>query len=92
MLVGSRHVLLRGRGQSHEVTDKTAGFTPATRYTDPATGKFIVVNNQTGNVIQSERHDQAFFPQSVNPWPVPARVFRAGALSGRRSYPPLEAA
>lgn len=35
-----------------QVPDKTAGFTPATQYVDPATGKFIVVNNETGRVIQ----------------------------------------
>src|SRR5208337_713998 len=39
-------------GVPSQVVDRTAGFTPATQYLDPATGKFVVVNNQTGNVIQ----------------------------------------
>jgi RHS repeat-associated protein len=39
-------------GVPSQVPDKTAGFTPATQYVDPATGKFIVVNNATGNVVQ----------------------------------------
>ena len=39
-------------GVPSQVVDRTAGFTPATQYVDPETGKFIVINSQTGNVIQ----------------------------------------
>jgi RHS repeat-associated protein len=44
-------------GQQNAATDRTAGFTAATRYTDPVTGKYIVVNNTTGKVIQVSRSD-----------------------------------
>jgi hypothetical protein len=39
-------------GVRTKVVDKTAGGQPATQYLDKATGKFIVVNDATGNVIQ----------------------------------------
>jgi RHS repeat-associated protein len=39
-------------GSTSTAIDRTAGGQPATQYLDPATGKFIVVNNTTGNVIQ----------------------------------------
>ncbi|MGH7868677.1 MAG: colicin E5-related ribonuclease [Candidatus Dormibacteraceae bacterium] len=43
------------KGQPSGVVDRTAGFTPATQYLDPATGRFIVVNDTTGSVIQVSR-------------------------------------
>jgi RHS repeat-associated protein len=39
-------------GTTSSAIDRTACGQPATQYLDPATGKFIVVNNTTGNVIQ----------------------------------------
>ncbi|MGH9396160.1 MAG: colicin E5-related ribonuclease [Terriglobia bacterium] len=32
--------------------DRTTGGAPATRYVNPATGKYVVINDTTGQVIQ----------------------------------------
>ena len=40
------------RGKAFPAVDRTAGSTAATRYVNPTTGKFVVVNDATGNVIQ----------------------------------------
>jgi Colicin E5 ribonuclease domain len=47
-------------GQQFRAIDKTAGFTPATRYMDPLTGRFVVVNNGTGTIVQVS--DIGFIP------------------------------
>lgn len=39
-------------GEQTTVVDRTAGSTPATQYLDRASGKFVVINNATGNVVQ----------------------------------------
>ena len=40
------------KGQPSRVVDRTVGGALATQYLDTATGRFIVVNDATGNVIQ----------------------------------------
>lgn len=39
-------------GEAFPAIDMTAGGAPATRFVHPTTGKFVVINNATGNVIQ----------------------------------------
>lgn len=38
-------------GERYTAEDLTEGGAPATRYVDPVTGRSVVVNNATGNVI-----------------------------------------
>jgi hypothetical protein len=39
-------------GKAEPATDFTAGGAPATRYTNPTTGKAVTINDATGKVIQ----------------------------------------
>jgi hypothetical protein len=39
-------------GEQVSVVDRTSGDTPATRYINPTTGKSVVINDETGKVIQ----------------------------------------
>jgi hypothetical protein len=48
------------KGQSFPAVDKTAGFSPATRYVHPTTGKSVVINDATGKVIQVGAEDFQF--------------------------------
>lgn len=52
-------------GAQSEVVDRTTGFTPATQYLDTASGRFVVVNNATGNIVQVSGAD--FLPNPSVP-------------------------
>lgn len=39
-------------GDAFPAIDMTAGGAPATRFVHPTTGKFVVINNETGNIVQ----------------------------------------
>jgi RHS repeat-associated protein len=54
-------------GKAEPATDFTAGGAPATRYTNPTTGKAVTVNDATGKVIQVG--DVGFHYNVYNPKP-----------------------
>jgi hypothetical protein len=49
-------------GQRSQTVDYTSPTPAATQYLDPATGRFVVVNNTTGKIVQVSDTTRPFAP------------------------------